>query len=190
MKNNLLLCFVIALVNLIGTLLIGKLAIGQFIWISFLALQFYFMANIAMDKKACLQLLTSFTVGLFWGQLSNLLWFYFSDSLSFVTINFIDGGLLIFLLCVGALIVFDKKLPGRLPATFTGLTVTVLLWGRPVPFVGQGLLGDRTVIEGMVIACGLFAYGLLMAFMMDFVYSKVVKRIYGSTSRRAEKESS
>ncbi|MGM0125583.1 hypothetical protein IGI37_002982 [Enterococcus sp. AZ194] len=178
MKNNLLLCIVIASVNLIGTLLIGKLAIGQFIWISFLALQFYFIGNVAMQKRACLELLASFTVGLFWGQLSNLLWFYFSDSLSYFTINFIDGGLLIFLLSVGALILFDKKLPGRLPATFTGLTVTVLLWGRPVPFIGQGLLGDRSVFVGLCIACGMYAYGLLMAFMMDVIYSNLVRKIY------------
>ncbi|MGY3749591.1 DUF1097 family protein [Vagococcus acidifermentans] len=177
MKSNFLLCLVIALINLSGTLLIGKLEIGQFIWISFLALQFYFMGNIAMRKKECLQMFVSFTMGLVWGQLSNFIWHYFSDLFSFLSINFIDGGLLIFLLCIGAVIVFDNKLPGCLPATFTGLTVTILLWGRPAPFIGQGLLGDKTITVGILIACAMYAYGLTMAFMMDLVYIKITDKL-------------
>lgn len=177
MKKNILLCTIIALVNLIGTLLVGSLDIGQYIWISFLALQFYFMGNLAMKKKACLQMLGSFTLGLLWGQLSNILWDTLSTRFSFLVINMLDGGILIFMLAGGALILFDKKLLGLLPATFTGLTVNVLLWGRPLPFIGQGLLGDRTLMEGLLIAGGMYAYGIMMAFMIDFLYIKLVGTI-------------
>ncbi|MHC9000233.1 hypothetical protein [Enterococcus bulliens] len=176
MRNTVLLCVIVALVNFVGILLIGTFSIGQFIWISFLALQVYFFKNVAMNKVICLELWASFVVGLFWGQISNLIWYFFADSLSFFTLNLIDGGFLIFSLCAGALIFFQNKLPKYLPATFTGLTVTILLWGRSVPFVGQGLLGDRSLLAGIVIACFMYAYGLLLAYMMEFIYELALKR--------------
>lgn len=176
MRNTVILCVVIALINLVGTLLIGAFEIGQFIWISFLALQAYFLKNVAMNKLVCVELWASFVVGLLWGQLSNLIWYLFADSVSFFTLNLLDGGFLIFSLCAGALIFFANKLPKYLPATFTGLTVTILLWGRPAPFVGHGLLGDRTILMGILIACFMYAYGLLLAFMMEFVYDLVMKK--------------
>lgn len=176
MRRSMIQCLIIASINFIGTLVISNWSCDQYLWISFLALQFYYTGHIAMNKKACFTLLFSFAVGLVWGQISNVIWHYFFGGWPPLMVLFIDAGVLIFLLSSGALLLFDRTMLGSLPATFTGLTVTVLLWGRPLPFLGQGLLGDFPLVGGMLLALGMYLYGLVLAYTMDFVYANYLKK--------------
>ena len=120
----------------------------------------------------------SFVAGMAWGQLSNLIGFYLFDTnvrLAFV----LDYGVLIFLL----LFVhnsFLKNTPfGFVPPAFLGLVLTKAFFGRPIPFLGTGVIGDMPIWAGLLCLLAVFVFGIVFAmsiqYMSAFLMSKLIK---------------
>ena len=174
--------FCIAISGGITAFVLAKIAsytpIFPFAWAGFMSLLIYLATGQQRSWSTVGRMFCSFVAGMAWGQLSNLIGKYLFEAnadVSFV----LDYGVLIFLL----LFVhnsFLKNTPfGFVPAAFLGLVLTKAFFGRPIPFIGTGVIGDMPLWAGLICLVAVFVFGIVFAMMLQhlaaFFMSKLLK---------------
>ena len=152
--------------------------IASFTWAGFFSLLIYLATGKQKSWSMIATMFLSFLAGMGWGQLSNLIGYYvYPQNVQLTYI--IDFGVLIFsLLFVHNSVLKNTKF-GFVPAAFLGLVLTKAFFGRPIPFIGDGLIVDMPVWAGLLCLLGVFAFGAAFAMMIQyiggFLMSKLLK---------------
>ena len=163
---------------LILSIIASQTPLFPYVWAGFISLLIYLATGQQKSWSTVWKMTCSFIAGMVWGQIANVI-AYFVFPVSLPLTFFLEIWLLIFSLLFVHNYFFKNTNFGFVPTVFLGLILTKGIFGRPIPFIGDGLSGDLPVWAGMLCLMGLFLFGITFAMMTQhaaaFLISKFLK---------------
>ena len=136
-----------------------------YIWVAFIPLMIYFPHGKHREFKLYRDMFCSFLLGLVWGILSNLIADVFVTSLIG---HILDHFVMMFFIFWVSMTLLRKTPFNNLAMSFFGYAMMNGAFGRPLPSIGIGFMGNSWPVWLMfVLLIGYVVFGLLLCFVIE-----------------------
>ena len=161
-----------------------------FIWVAFIPLMIYFPHGKHRQFRLYLEMFCSFLLGMVWGWLSNLI----AQAFPFGIVGHVLDHLIMMFFIFWVSMTLLRKTPfNNLSMSFFAYAMFNGCFGRPLPFMGMGFMGEMPPVMMMILLTGYVIFGLLLCFVIELLTDlfcgwilKPNKKTIGEWSRKNE----
>lgn len=135
-----------------------------FIWVGFIPLMIYFPHGKHRKFQLYLEMFCSFILGLGWGWLSNVI----ADQVANQLLGHVLDHLVMMFLIFWVSMTLLRKTPfNNLSMSFFGYAMINGCFGRPLPYLGIGFMGQMPPLMMTLLLIGYVVFGLLLCFCIE-----------------------